>query len=479
MKFLGNRIPDYELTYSDVFILPADKTTIKSRMEIDTATIDGLGTSTPVIVANMNAVAGKRMAESTARRGAMTMLLQNMPLERTKKVVDYIKTRHPVFETPIIMKEDDKIVAALNLIYKRAHGSVIITDDNEKPVGVFIESDGHKEDRYSRLSEVMSRDVISFDHKLSPKEMFDKLVAEHIDMAPVTNNGKLVGVVTKNGLVRSALHKPAVDKQGRLMVGVAVGINEDVEDRVKAFEKMGVDAILLDTANGHQERLLEATKIARKASKDMFIISGTVVTGNATKALIKAGANMVKVGIGAGATCITRMRTGVGRPQFSAVVECAAAAKEVGGYVMADAGIRHPRDVALALAAGASTAMIGSWFAPTYESPSDIHVDSDGHLYVENYGMASNRAVLGRSKQEHEYDKLKKAFFEEGSSHVQMHLKPGLESVEAIIDQIMSGVRSTCSYVNARNFKELHDNAVIGIQSPAAFNEGQAVTKNW
>jgi IMP dehydrogenase len=419
------------------------------------------------------------MAESTARRGAMTMLLQNMPIERTQKVVDFIKTRHPVFETPIIMKEDDKIVAALNLIHKRAHGAIIVTDDEERPIGVFIESDAHKQDRYSHLGEVMSRDVISFDHKMEPAAMFDELVAEHIDLAPVTADGKLVGIVTKKGLVRSSLHRPALDKKGRLMVGVAIGINEDVANRAKIFAEMEVDAILLDTANGHQARLPEAIKQARAVAPDLFIIAGTVVTGEATKAIINAGANMVKVGIGAGATCITRIQTGIGRPQFSAVVECAAAAREVGGYVMADAGIRYPRDVALALAAGASTTMIASWFAPTFESPADIHEDSEGRLYVEHYGMASNRAVLGRSKHAGEFEKLKKAFFEEGSSHVKMHLKPDSESAEDIIDQIMSGVRSTCSYVNARNFHELHENAVIGVQSPAAFNEGRAISEHW
>ena len=479
MKFLHGQVPPYELTYSDVFIVPADKTSIKSRMDIDTMTSDGLGTSIPVIVSNMNAVAGKRMAEATARRGAMTMLLQNMPIERTRETVEYIKSRHPVFETPIVMKADDKIQGAMSLIYKRAHGAVIVTDDNDKPIGIFTPHDAEKQDRYTTLGEVMSKDVKTFPHDMDLEEMFDGLVDQHIQVAPVTKNGKLLGVVTRKGIVRSTILKPALDPNGKFQVGVAVGINEDVAGRVKAFEEMGVNVILLDTANGHQQRLIDAVKTARKASKTMKIIAGTVVTAKGTTNLIEAGADMVKVGIGAGATCITRMRTGVGRPQFSAVIECSDAARKAGGQVLADGGIRHPRDVALAIAAGAANTMFASWLAPTFESPADIHVDSDGSMYVEHFGMASNRAVLDRAKSEDEFTRMSKAFYEEGSSHVKLHVSPETPGVEDILDQIASGLRSTCSYANASNLEELHQNAVIGVQSPAAFNEGRSVSGNW
>ena len=478
MRFL-HEPPQYELTYSDVFIVPADESDVRSRSLVDTTTADGLGTSTPVIVSNMNAVAGKRMAETTARRGAMTMLLQNLPIEQNRATVEYVKSRHPVFETPIILKEDDSIQKALGLIDKRAHGAVVIVDDKDKPIGVFRASDGSKRDRYVPLKNVMNSSVISFESDMDQRKMFDELVANHIDLAPVTEKGKLVGVVTKKGLVRSTLHNPAVDANGKLKVGVALGINEDVTARMKAFEEMGVDVVLLDTANGHQKRLAEAVAEARKASKNMKIIAGTVVTGEGTKNLIDAGADMVKVGIGAGATCITRMQTGVGRPQFSAVLECAEAARKAGGHVMADGGIRHPRDVALAIAAGATTTMFASWFAATYESPADMMIDSDGNRYVEHYGMASNRAVLGRAEADDEFTKMTKAYYQEGSSKVQLAVKPDTPGVEDIIDQIVSGLRSTCSYADAKNLEELYEQAIIGVQSPAAFGEGRAVAGAW
>jgi len=478
MKFINQTKPDYELTYSDVFILPADKTTINSRMDIDTTTYDGLSLSTPVIIANMNAVAGKRMAESTARRGAMTMLVQNLPIEKIRQTVDEIKSAHPIFETPITCHPEDSIQSIYNLISKRSHGTAVVIDEDSIPIGIFSKSDANKSDPLSPISSVMNKEIVSFDASQDIRSMFDRMVASRIHIAPVTFEGKLLGVVTKQGIVRSTLHKPALDNNDRLKVGVALGINEDIEARVASLEKIGVDAILIDTANGHQERLLEAVKRARSVSEGIYIIAGTVVTAEGTKNILEAGANMVKVGIGAGATCITRMRTGVGRPQFSAVLECAEAAKKAGGFVLADAGIRHPRDVALALAAGASCVMVGSWFAPTYESATEILSDEHGE-YVEQYGMASSRAVLGRIQDEDEFSKMKKSFFEEGSNNVKMYLKPGSESAEDIIDQIMSGVRSTCSYVDARSLQELHDKAIIGIQSPSAYQEGQAVVGNW
>ena len=479
MKFLQDNAAPYDLTYSDVFIVPADQSDVRSRSSVDTTTSDGLGTSTPVIVSNMNAVAGRRMAETTARRGAMTMLLQNLPLDKNRETVEYVKSRHPVFETPIVLKGHDSIQRALGLINKRAHGAVVVTDDKDSPIGVFRLQDAEKEDRYTEIKNVMNSKVLKLDHTMSQEDMFKALESEQVELGTVVKNGKLLGVVTKMGLVRSKLHKPALDGNGRLMVGVAMGINEDITSRVEAFEEMGVDLILIDTANGHQKRLVEAVAEARKASKTMKISAGTVVTAAGTTALIEAGADIVKVGIGAGATCITRMQTGVGRPQFSAVLECAEAARKIGGHVMADGGIRHPRDVALAIAAGASTTMFASWFAATYESPADIHVDNNGKMFVEHYGMASNRAVLGRAKADDEFTKLQKAFYQEGSSRVRLDVRPDTPGVEDIIDQIVSGLRSTCSYADATNLEELHEKAIIGIQSPAAFNEGRAVSGNW
>ncbi len=173
------------------------------------------------------------------------------------------------------------------------------------------------------------------------------------------------------------------------------------------------------------------------------------------------------------------MMTGVGRPQFSAVLECASAARELGGHVWADGGIRHPRDVALALAAGASNVMIGSWFAGTYESPGDLMRDRDDQPYKESYGMASKRAVAARTGAETAFDRARKALFEEGISRSRMSLDPDQGGVEDLIDHITSGVRSTCTYVGAANLAQLHEQAIVGVQSVAGFAEGHALPSGW
>ncbi|MBX4197641.1 IMP dehydrogenase, partial [Candidatus Saccharibacteria bacterium] len=199
----------------------------------------------------------------------------------------------------------------------------------------------------------------------------------------------------------------------------------------------------------------------------------------ATQYLIEAGADIVKVGVGPGAMCTTRMMTGVGRPQFSAVLECAAAAKANGKHVWADGGIKHPRDVALALAAGASCGFIGTWFAGTHESAGDVLRDGRGRLYKENYGMASKRAVQNRNRGVGAYELAKRELFEEGTSTSRLYINAERPGVEDLIDQITAGLRSSMSYVGARNLEEFQEKAVIGIQSSAGYQEGQAVETNW
>jgi IMP dehydrogenase len=173
------------------------------------------------------------------------------------------------------------------------------------------------------------------------------------------------------------------------------------------------------------------------------------------------------------------MMTGVGRPQFSAVLECATAARELGKHVWADGGIRHPRDVALALAAGAAQVMVGSWFAGTYESPGDLHVDADGRAYKESFGMASARAVANRTTRETAFDRARKGLYEEGISSSRMYLDPARPGVEDLIDHICAGVRSACTYAGAHTLGEFYDRAVVGVQSAAGFHEGRPLPSGW
>jgi IMP dehydrogenase len=480
MRFLNDVLPTLDLTYSDVFMVP-QKSDILSRFEVNLETPDNIGTHIPIVVSNMNAVAGKRMAETVARRGGLVVLPQDIPLDLLKKNINYIKNASNFFETPVMLGPDDTIAKALDLIHKRSHKAVIVVDENQKPIGIFTEKDAEGLDRFTRLHKVMSKSVITLEEKLSAEEAFLKLETHRVFMAPVVNkHGAVIGALTQKGALRSDLYKPAVDKQGRLLVAAAIGINGDAAKRARDLLDMGVDIIVIDTAHGHQQKMLDCIKTVRsEVGKEIIIVAGNVATAEATVDLIKAGANIVKVGIGPGAMCTTRMMTGVGRPQFSAVLESSIAAKKLGATVWADGGVRHPRDVALALAAGASNVMFGSWFAGTHESAADTLQDADGRLYKENYGMASRRAVRGRTENDTIYERAKKELFEEGISASRLYLDPANPGVEDIIDKIIAGVRSSLTYSGARNISEFQKKATIGIQTSAGYSEGLPVPASW
>jgi IMP dehydrogenase len=242
---------------------------------------------------------------------------------------------------------------------------------------------------------------------------------------------------------------------------------------------MGADVIVVDTAHGHQKKMPAAIKAVRSVDKKVPVVAGNVVTAQATLELINAGADIVKVGVGPGAMCTTRMMTGVGRPQFSAVLECAEAAKENGKSIWADGGIKHPRDVALALAGGASCGFIGTWFAGTHESAGDVLRDGKGRLYKENYGMASKRAVQNRNRGIEAFELAKRELFEEGTSSSRLYIDSERPGVEDLIDQITAGLRSSMSYAGARDITEFQEKAVVGVQSASGYQEGRAVETNW
>jgi IMP dehydrogenase len=468
----------FDLTYNDVFMVPS-LSEVPSRFDVDLSTPDGLGTTIPVIVANMTAVAGRRMAETVARRGGLTVLPQDIPLDVIEMVVEHVKSRHPVFETPITLSPHHTVGDALGLIHKRAHGAVVVVDD-DRPVGIFTEHDAIGFDRFTQLQHVARHDIITVEADATPTDIYERLSGERLSVAPVVDHdGRLLGCVTRKGALRSTIYRPALDAEGRLRIACAVGINGEPGVKAKALVAMGVDVLVIDTAHGHQTRALRAIEEVRAVAPDTPIVAGNVVTAEGTRQLIEAGADVVKVGVGPGAMCTTRMMTGVGRPQFSAVVECAAEARRVGKHIWADGGVRYPRDVALALAGGAASVMFGSWLAGTYESAADTLRDPDGRLYKESFGMASNRAVKNRSRSESPFERARKELFEEGISTSRMYLDPERPGVEDIIDQIVAGVRSSCTYAGAGTIEQFHERAVVGVQSSAGFSEGQPLGTSW
>jgi len=479
VRFLHDRLPESDLTFDDVFMVPA-RSDVASRLDVDLTTSDGTGTTIPIVVANMTAVAGRRMAETVARRGGIAVIPQDIPLDVVADVVDWVKRRHLVHDTAITLAPTDTVGEAINLIAKRAHNAVIVVE-GDRPVGVVTDTDLSGVDRYTSVDQVMSTDLLTFPDSIDAEAAFTTLHDRRRRVAPVVDErGDLVGVLTRTGALRSTLYRPAIDDLGRLRIAAAVGVNGDVAAKATFLVEAGVDVLVLDTAHGHQEKMIEAIRRIKALDLPVPLCAGNIVSAQGVRDLCDAGADIIKVGVGPGAMCTTRMMTGVGRPQFSAVHECAQAASALGKHVWADGGIRHPRDVALALAAGASNVMIGSWFAGTHESPGDLQRDSDGRVYKESFGMASARAVIGRNaSHEAPIDAARRALFEEGISTGRMYLDPVRPGVEDLLDTITAGVRSSFTYAGARTIEEFHDRAVIGVQTASGFAEGRPLHQGW
>lgn len=465
--------PGADLTYDDVFLVPG-RSDVASRNDVDLATPDRTGTTIPVVAANMTAVSGRRMAETIARRGGLAVIPQDIPTDVVADAIRSVKQAHTVYETPVVLQPTDTVSDALGLLPKRAHGAGVVVSPDGRPEGIVTEADCAGVDRFTQLRVIMSSDLLTLPDRIDPEAAFDRLAAGHHRLAPVVDGaGQLVGVLTRTGALRATLYRPAVDRQGRLRVAAAVGISGDVPGRAGKLLAAGADVLVVDTAHGHQERMLAALRAVRSLAPPVPVVAGNVVTAAGVADLVAAGADIVKVGVGPGAMCTTRMMTGVGRPQLSSVIECAAAARELGAHVWADGGIRRPRDVALALAAGASNVMIGSWLAGTHESPGDLQTDADGRHYKVCFGMASARAVSARTTGESGYDRARKGFFEEGISAAELFLDPRRPGVEDLLDLIVAGVRSACTYAGAADLDQFHARAVLGVQTPAGYAEGQ------
>jgi IMP dehydrogenase len=478
VRFLNDAVPAHDLTYDDVFMVPR-RSAVASRYDVDLASQDGTGTTIPIVVANMTAVSGRRMAETMARRGGLAVLPQDIPLDIVAEVVAWVKSRHPVFETPITLNPHETVSDALALLPKRAHLAAIVVGDGQ-PVGIITEADCLGVDRFTQVGQVMTTEMVTLSDDVDARAAFDVLSASRHRLAPVVDrDGELVGLLTRTGALRSTIYPPALDASGSLRIAAAIGVNGDVAARAARLVESGIDTLVVDTAHGHQERMIEALRAVRGVDPGIPVVAGNVVAAEGVHDLVEAGADIVKVGVGPGAMCTTRMMTGVGRPQFSAVVECAAAAAEHGKHVWADGGVRHPRDVALALAAGASQVMIGSWFAGTYESPGDLQRSADGRAYKESFGMASARAVASRTSSDDHFERARKGLYEEGISSSRMFLDTRRPGVEDLVDEICSGVRSACTYAGAHDLAEFADRAVIGLQSAAGYAEGRPLPAGW
>jgi len=486
MQFSGAQ-PTVDLTYSDVFLVPR-RSAVSSRLDVDLSPGDGTTATIPLVSANMNSVTGARLASVLARRGGLGVLPQDMPLQELDAAIRWVKDQPVRWDTPLVLPPDATVAQAAALLPPtEGHGIVVAAtaDDGRIHVddilGIIPAARLGTALPDARLGDLVRSRTVSIDADdiADARSAFDVIVAADAETVCVLHHGFLVGTLSRRSALRSNLYRPAVDSDGRLIVAAAVGIGGDIAAKGKALAGAGVDVLVVDTAHGHQEGMLRALRIVAGLGLGIPIAAGNIVTSDGVHDLVGAGASILKVGVGPGAMCTTRMMTAVGRPQFSAVLETAQAAHELGAHVWADGGVRYPRDVALALAGGAASVMVGSWFAGTIEAPGELQVDEAGRVYKESWGMASTKAVQGRFGRLDPYERARKELFAEGISSSRIYLDPLRPSIEDLVDMITSGVRSSFTYAGAATVAEFHDRAVVGLQSAAGYEEGKALPVSW
>ncbi|UYK39185.1 GuaB1 family IMP dehydrogenase-related protein [Microbacterium terricola] len=485
MEFYGQQ-PAVDLTYSDVFLVPR-RSAISSRLAVDLAPGDGTPATIPLVSANMNSVTGARLAATLARRGGLGVLPQDMPLQELDAAIRWVKGQPVLWDTPIVLPPEATVADAARLLPSTEGYGIVVASASaahlkiEDVLGVVPATRLGTALPDARLGDLARGRVASIDADdvETARHAFDLIVDAAAETVCVLHHGFVVGTLSRRSALRSTLYRPAVDADGRLGVAAAVGINGDVAAKAQALAAAGVDVLVVDTAHGHQEGMLRALAAVSELGLGIPIVAGNIVTADGVGDLVDAGATILKVGVGPGAMCTTRMMTAVGRPQFSAVLETAEAARARGAHVWADGGVRYPRDVALALAAGAASVMIGSWFAGTIEAPGELQVDSSGRQYKESWGMASTKAVHERFGRLDPYELARKELFAEGISSSKIYLDPLRPGLEDLLDMITSGVRSSFTYAGAATVAEFHERATVGLQSAAGYEEGKALPVSW
>lgn len=473
MEFYGTHEPG-DLTYSDVFLVP-QRSAIASRFAVSLATTDDTGATIPLISANMNSVTGPRLAAALARRGGLGVLPQDLSIDRGVAAIAEVKAHPAWFDIPIALGGAATVGEARALVPEVA-GFAIDTGAGLVPTARLADASDA-----TTVADLVDDGLPAIEAGLidASRWAFDRIEATGTELVAVTDAGSVVGVLSRNSALRNTVFRPSLDHAGRLRVAAAVGINGDVAARARALVGAGADVLVLDTAHGHQEAMLAAIERVRALELGVPIVAGNVVTEAAVRDLVSAGAHIIKVGVGPGAMCTTRMMTAVGRPQFSAVLECASRARELGAQVWADGGVRYPRDVALALAAGASAVMIGSWFAGTVEAPGRVVRDETGAWFKESWGMASTKAVRERFGGLDPFERARKELYAEGISSSRIYIDPLRPGLDDLVDMITAGLRSSLSYAGAKDLAEFRERARVGIQSAAGYEEGKALPVSW
>ena len=457
------------ITFDDVLLIPAYSEVIPNQVDISTWLTKKIKLNIPLMSAGMDTVTEHRMAIAMARQGGIGIIHKNMSIEAQAEEVDKVKrSENGVITDPFHLSPDNTLAEADALMAKFRISGVPITE-NGKLVGIITNRDLlFEEDFTKKIKESMtSEGLITAPVGITMEEAKKILAKARKEKLPIVDeNFNLKGLVTIKDIEKQIKYPlSAKDEQGRLLCGAAIGITANVLDRVKALVDAHVDVVVLDSAHGHSANVLRCVRMVKEAYPDLPVIAGNVATAEGTKALIEAGADAVKVGIGPGSICTTRVVAGIGVPQISAVMDCYQAAKEYGIPIIADGGIKYSGDVTKAIAAGANVCMMGSMFAGCDESPGTFEL-YQGRKYKVYRGMGSIAAMENGSKDRYFQTNAKKLVPEGVEGRVAYK-----GSVEDTVFQLIGGVRSGMGYCGTATIEELKENGRFVKISAAALKE--------
>ena len=450
---MSSRIVKEGLTFDDVLLIPQASDVVPADVDLRTKLTDDICLNVPLVSAAMDTVTENRMAIAIAREGGLGIIHKNMTIEQQAEQVDKVKrSEHGVITDPFFLEPEHIVKDAVALIEKYRISGVPITK-NGKLVGILTNRDLRFENNFEQpISDVMTKDrLITAPVGTSLEEAKNILGKYRIEKLPIVDEkGYLKGLITIKDIEKSIQYpNSARDKNGRLLVGAAVGTAANTMDRVAALVEARADVIAIDTAHGHSKGVLEKVSQIKAKFPQITLIAGNVATAAATKALFDAGADVVKVGIGPGSICTTRVVAGIGVPQLTAVMDCAEAADKLGKRIIADGGVKYSGDIVKAIAAGGSAVMIGSLFAGTLESPGEVEL-YQGRSFKVYRGMGSLSAMAAGSKDRYFQENSKKFVPEGVEGRV-----PYRGSVAEIIYQMKGGLRSGMGYCGKHNIEEL------------------------
>ncbi|MDU4890497.1 MAG: IMP dehydrogenase [Clostridium sp.] len=463
------RILKQAYTFDDVLLVPNKSEVLPKDVNFKTNLTKTIELNLPLMSAGMDTVTESKMAIAMAREGGIGIIHKNMSIEAQANEVETVKRQeNGVIVNPFSIGKDNLISDALAIMSRYRISGVPVTEGG-KLVGIITNRDIAFETDYSKkVSEVMtSENLVTAHEGISMEDAKNILAKNKIEKLPlVDENFNLKGLITIKD-IQKAIKFPnaAKDKSGRLLCGAAVGVTKDIMDRVDALYKVGVDVITIDTAHGHSKGVIDAVKSVKAKYPELQVIAGNIATAEATVALIEAGADCVKVGIGPGSICTTRVVAGVGVPQLTAVMDCVEAAEPYGVPVIADGGLKYSGDIVKALAAGAKVCMMGSMLAGCEEAPGEIEI-YQGRSYKVYRGMGSLGAMAAGSKDRY--------FQEEGKKLVPEGVEGRIPFKGTVVDtiyQLVGGIRSGMGYLGAPTLKELYETSNFVIQTSAGFRE--------